>query len=456
MSNQIIFEHKLATIEINQNKNVLFSKSQQSITIEYKIKIYSNGDIYFEKLDYTKSNENPPMVVNKLISKSYKPIPLSILDYYKKLIQHVRYNETEKIEVYMKKVNNLINILENLNNHILEYEQINQIDKEVITSFVKKNNISKHDSETLFKMVEQVPIPIPIPIPVPVPEKQKSFSLFSFSSKSEQKFINNQDTTNTINNKNTSLGTEINDLKNKLNKLEEANNTNIKLNEQNSVITKEIDTLRNKLSEMGTLSESNEQLKQQNKSLLEKNTILDSVNLSNVVLNQQNQLLNEKLVLLENSNQSNITLNQQNQLLNEKLKLLESVNENNTKLVEQNNLLSDKIIELENVKSENSKYVQQISVLNDKMKILDDLQITNIKLNKENNTNIEIIKNQMTRLSELESVYESNQKLKEQNSRLNDEINDLKLVNKKISNKLNDINEQYERLQIKLLAFENK
>ena len=62
----------------------------------------------------------------------------------------------------------------------------------------------------------------------------------------------------------------------------------------------------------------------------------------------------------------------------------------------------------------------------------------------------------MVRLAELESVYETNQKLKEQNSRLNDDINDLKLENKKTSNKLNDINEQYERLQNKLLTLENK
>ena len=154
--------------------------------------------------------------------------------------------------------------------------------------------------------------------------------------------------------------------------------------------------------------------------------------------------------------QNNITINQQNQLLNEKLKLLESVNINNTKLLEQNNLLSDKIIELEHVKTENNKLVQQLNTLNDKIKILDDLQITNIKLNKEVNTNNEIIKNQMSRLAELESVYEINQKLKEQNSRLNDEINDLKLENRKISNKLNDINEQYERLQNKLLIAEKK
>jgi hypothetical protein len=46
-----MFEHKLATIEINQNKNIIFKKSSHPITIEYKIKIYSHGDIYFEKLD---------------------------------------------------------------------------------------------------------------------------------------------------------------------------------------------------------------------------------------------------------------------------------------------------------------------------------------------------------------------------------------------------------------------
>ena len=328
MSNQIIFEHKLATIEINQNKNIIFKKSSHPITIEYKIKIYSHGDIYFEKLDYTKADENPPIVVNKLITRSYKPIPLSILDYYKKLIQHVRYNESEKIESYMKKVTNLISILENLNNHILEYEQINQIDKDVISSFIKKNNISKLDSETLFKMVEHIPKPEPAPVKVPekVPEKapsppqtpepkQKSFSLFSFGNKSEQKFINNKETTDNINNKNTSLSTEINDLKNKLNKLEESNNTNIKLNEQNTQITKEISGLREKLLQMSNLSELNEQLKQQNKSLQDKIVILESVSQSNVMLNQQNQLLNEKLVLLENSNQNNITLNQQKSII---------------------------------------------------------------------------------------------------------------------------------------------